>query len=875
MIFRFTLVLLLAALPAWAQTMTPDAGVPLDVATARAATISALRYELSLSIPEALSAPLVGTNTLRFTLKDPSKPLVIDFDTSADHVTTVEVNGKTLVRGAGSFLSAGARSAAAEDPAAYLYVNGHIVVPPGPLVAGANTVRIAFTAGDASLNRNADFLYALFVPARARLALPVFDQPDLKGRWTMTLEHPAKWQSAANGAELSRSEQGDRATVKFAETEPLPTYLVAFIAGDFKIETAERKGRTYRMFHRETDAAKVARNRDAIFDLHATALEYLEDYTAIPYAFGKFDLVAIPAFQFGGMEHAGKILYNASGLMLDESATQNQLLGRASVIAHETAHMWFGDLVTMRWFNDVWMKEVFANFMAAKIVNPSFPNVNHELRFLLAHYPAAYEVDRTPGANPIRQVLENLNEAGGMYGAIIYQKAPIVMRHLEALLGTDNFRDGLRQYLKAHAFGNATWADLITVLDRRTPMDLQAWSRVWVEQPGRPVIRTVLEVKNGTMTRLAFRQDDPWKRGVLWPQQLRVAIGGGTAQQTMLVELSGAEVEVPKAVGLPAPRYVLPSAAGWAYGDFVLDRTTLDYLLANLPDISDPLTRGSAWVTLWDTLLRGEVPPASFLDLAMRALPRENDEQLTARVLGYASNAWWRFLDAEHRHTRVARFESLLREGLGQAATPSQKASWFGTLRNIAATPSTVGWLRRVWEKKEDVKGLPLAEADYTALALELAVREVEGWNTILETQLDRIENPDRKARFKFVMPALSADAAVREQWFAALRDVNNRRREPWVLEGLNYLHHPLRAQASTKYIRPSLDLLWEIQKTGDIFFPKRWLDATFGGHSSAEVANTVRAFLKTLPANYPERLRNITLQSADELYRAAEITKR
>ena len=403
------------------------------------------------------------------------------------------------------------------------------MVPAASLVGGANTIRIAFNAGDASLNRNNDFLYTLFVPARARVALPVFDQPDLKGRWSVTLEHPAKWQSAANGAELSRTTSGDRTTVTFAETQPLPTYLVAFIAGDFKIETAERNGRTYRMFHRETDAAKVARNREAIFDLHARALEYLENYTAIPYAFGKFDFVAIPAFQFGGMEHAGKILYNASGLLLDESATQNQLLGRASVIAHETAHMWFGDLVTMRWFNDVWMKEVFANFMAAKIVNPSFPAVNHDLRFLLSHYPAAYEVDRTPGANPIRQVLDNLNEAGSMYGAIIYQKAPVVMRHLEALLGEDNFRDGLREYLKAHAFANATWPDLITVLDRRTPLDLQAWSQVWVEQPGRPTIETILDVKNGAITRLAFRQRDPWNRNLVWPQQLRVAIGGHAA----------------------------------------------------------------------------------------------------------------------------------------------------------------------------------------------------------------------------------------------------------------------------------------------------------------------------------------------------------
>ncbi len=854
MIFRSALAVLLSASPAVAQTMTPASGVPLDVATARAAIISDLRYDLSLSIPEAITAPLTGTTTLRFTLQDAAPPLVIDFDTSRDHVKSVVANGR---------------------PAAFTYVNGHIVLPPAALTPGANTITIAFNAGDASLNRNNDFLYALFVPARARLALPVFDQPDLKGRWSVTLEHPGKWQSAANGAEISRIESGHRVTVKFAETQPLPTYLVAFIAGDFRIETAERKGRTYRMFHRETDAAKVARNRDAIFDLHATALEYLETYTAIPYAFGKFDFVAIPAFQFGGMEHAGKILYNASGLMLDESATQNQLLGRASVIAHETAHMWFGDLVTMRWFNDVWMKEVFANFMAAKIVNPSFPAVNHDLRFLLSHYPAAYEVDRTPGANPIRQRLDNLNEAGSMYGAIIYQKAPIVMRHLEALLGNDNFRDGLRDYLKAHAFGNATWADLIDVLDRRTPMDLQAWSRVWVEQPGRPSIRTILDVKNGAIARLAFRQEDPWKRGVAWPQQLRVVIGGHAPEQIITVEMIGAEVDVPKAVGLPAPRYVLPAGAGWAYGDFVLDTTTVEYLMSNLPDISDPLTRGSAWVTLWDSLLRADVRPDAFLELAMRALPRENDEQLTSRVLGYASNTWWRLLDQEQRTRRAARFESLLREGLGQAGTPSQKASWFGALRNVAVTPGTVAWLRQVWAKQEDVKGLPLAEADYTSLALELAVREVDGWNTILDEQLARIENPDRKGRFQFVMPALSADPGVRDKWFVALRDVNHRRREPWVLDGVSYLHHPLRAEASKKYVQPSLDMLWDIQKTGDIFFPKRWLDATLGGHSSAAVADTVRAFLKSRPPDYPERLRNITLQSADELFRAAAMTKK
>ena len=294
------------------------------------------------------------------------------------------------------------------------------------------------------------------------------------------------------------------------------------------------------MLHRETDAAKVARNRDAVFDLHASALAWLERYTGIPYPWGKFDFLLVPSFQFGGMEHAGAIFYNASSLLLDPSATQNQKLGRASLIAHETAHMWFGDLVTMRWFNDVWMKEVFANFMAAKIVNPSFPEINHDLRFLLAHYPSAYEIDRTPGTNAIRQPLDNLNEAGSLYGAIIYQKAPIVMRQLEGILGEDAFREGLREYLRAHRFANATWPDLITLLDARTPEDLSAWSRAWVEEAGRPIVATELRVDNGRIASLAFVQRDPVaRRGLVWNQRLQVTLGLPGGLRTLPVRIAG------------------------------------------------------------------------------------------------------------------------------------------------------------------------------------------------------------------------------------------------------------------------------------------------------------------------------------------------
>jgi aminopeptidase N len=181
-----------------------------------------------------------------------------------------------------------------------------------------------------------------------------------------------------------------------------------------------------------------------------------------------------------------------------------------------------------------------------------------------------------------------------------------------------------------------------------------------------------------------------------------------------------------------------------------------------------------------------------------------------------------------------------------------------------------VAWLDRVWRREEKVPGLTLAEPDEITLALELAVREAPGWEEILRTQLDRTVNPDRKARFAFVAPALSADPAVRERAFARFRFVENRRREPWVLESLQYLNHPLREAHARQFVRPALDLLREIQQTGDIFFPTRWMESTLSGHSSPEAAKTVRDFLASQP-QYPQRLQWTILTAADELFRVAK----
>jgi aminopeptidase N len=825
-------------------------GVSRELAEHRDATITAVRYDLVLTVPAAMDEAIEGTLTLTVDLRNASDPLVLDFTAPEGSVLGVSAPGGSVP---------------------HEHRNGHLILAAAALQPGKNTVTIDFVAGESSLNRNEEFLYTLFVPDRASSAFPCFDQPSLKATYRLTLRVPRGWSAVANTPAVQSDTGEGWRTVAFAETKPLSTYLFAFAAGVFRVETATRAGRTMHLYHRETDRDRVARNLEAIFDLHGTALEWLEDYTNIPYPFEKFDFVAVPAFQYGGMEHPGAILYRASRLFLDESATQNAHLRRASLIAHETAHMWFGDLVTMAWFDDVWMKEVFANFMAAKIVHPSFPAIRHDLQFFLAHHPSAYAIDRTEGANPIRQELENLNEAGTLYGAIIYQKAPIVMQQLERLIGVEAMRDGLQEYLQTHAFANATWTDLVALLDGRADDDLVAWSRTWVEEAGRPTVTATL-VRDGAspIAFLAVSQADPRGRDLQWTQSLSVLLGYGDTARTVPVTLAGRENRLELGNVTP-PDYVLAGGDGVSYGLFRLDPHSRDYLLGHLPAIRDPLVRAVAWAALWEALLRAELTPEAFLDLALRALPQETDEQNVQRILGYMRPAFWRYLPGEARMSLAPRLEALLWGEIQQARSTSLKATYLDGLIATALSAEATARLEAIWREDLEIRGLPMSERRFTALAEALAVRGVPNTQEILTQQLARIDNPDRRARFAFITPALLDDPAVRDSLFEQLKQAENREHEPWVLSAVSALHHPLRAASAEHYIRPSLELLEEIQRTGDIFFPLQWLNATLDGHSSPSAAATVRGFLREHP-DYPPRLRAKLLQAADGLFRAATL---
>ena len=333
------------------------------------------------------------------------------------------------------------------------------------------------------------------------------------------------------------------------------------------------------------------------------------------------------------------------------------------------------------------------------------------------------------------------------------------------------------------------------------------------------------------------------------------------------------EIKILEAEGLRKPNYILPNGVGVGYGYFKMDSGTRSFLLENLPRINDPYLRGIIWLNVWEDMLNGNIEPVEMIELCINALKTEDDILNTQRILTRLNSTFWTFLTQDQRQDKAVELESILSQHMNEANTITTRSMYFRSLRSMILTDNGYEWLKSVWMKTDSIKGITLSERDYITIASELALRGKNDNKEILNTQLNRISNPDRKSRFKFIMPSLSNDLIVRDEFFESIKIEENREVEPWVQSGVAYLHHPLRVKESEKYIRPSLELLEEIQKTGDIFFPARFIGATLSRHQSLSAKNIVNQFLEDYP-NYSPPLKLKILQAADNLFRASTIVQ-
>ncbi|MEL0454663.1 M1 family aminopeptidase [Flavobacteriaceae bacterium SZ-1-7] len=820
-------------------------GVSAELATFRKKQVSDVIYNLSFHIPLKKEESIASKLELNVNLSNNKNHLILDFNEDKSHIKHVQAN---------------------DDSIPINHQKEHLIIDKKYLKEGENTVSVLFDAGEKSLNRNEDYLYTLLVPDRASTLFPCFDQPDIKAKYVLDITVPKSWKVLSGAPLAQKEEQADFTKYIYGVSDKMSTYLFSFVAGEFQEVAKKPDSMEMNLLYRENDQAKIDASIDEIFKLHQESVDFLEDYTRYNFPFQKMDFASIPGFQYGGMEHVGAIQYRESSLFLDESATQESLLNRAKLIAHETSHMWFGDLVTMKWFDDVWLKEVFANFMADKIVNGSFPEINHDLRFLTSHYPSAYSEDRTRGATPIRQKLDNLKNAGTLYGNIIYHKAPIMMRQLEAIMGNGSFKKGMRNYIKTYANDNADWNDLMDLLNNETPIDLKQWSEVWVNQPGRPIISDSISYKNGKIENFEIYQKAEDGIDKLWAQAFSLGFVYPDSVHTVSVEIKDKKTILNKFVGMAKPLAIVYNYDGLGYGVFPVDLSNL-----SISNIKDDLARGYAYINLYENMLNGTISPMVALNEFINGFKVEDEDLIVNLISGRIGSTFWKYLSNEQRDEMQQSLEVILKERLSENLSPSIKKTVFYLYQSIAYSETGKDFLYDIWNKTTTIDSLKLNENDYTGLAGTLAIYKHEKADEILNKAKEDITNADRKKRFEFLLPTLSNDELVRDDFVKSLSKPENREKESWVLSALSNINHPLRQDSAKKHLRFYLDLVEEIQLTGDIFFPKGWLDVTIGYYTSGEANQVLKEFLNDNP-DFSPVLKNKLLQSTDGLYRVQEL---
>lgn len=769
-----------------------DEGVSWELAQFRKQMYKDLTYSIFLSIPEDKSQDIEGEEVVGLCLDAP-RDIILDFRESAKKLHKVYVERTKDQYGKSNF----------KECKNWLFINEHIVIPKKYTHKGYNRVKIEFTAGNQSINRRDGYVYTLFVPDRARTAFPCFDQPNMKAKFMLDLEIPEQWKAVTNGlAEIMVSDRklkkGERGyyTAKqgykrrhFAIGTPIPTYLFAFAAGQFEYKKYEEEGYKIGAYYRETDSARIAQLPEIMHQV-VFSMKWQEKFTGVKYPFPKYDLVILPGFQFGGMEHVGATFYNDNTLFLPPNPTPDEQLKRTELISHETSHMWFGDAVTMNWFDDVWTKEVFANYFAAEITEPLFPELDHELNWLRTYQGAAISQDRTEGRTSIRQPLDNMRFAGLIYNNIIYNKAPVMMRKMVGMMGKEAFQRGIQKYVEKYKYDNATWDDLITILDAETSADLRTFSKEWVDTP-------------------------------MWP--VRKAKDYRDAYDTDF------------------------------YGYTELTQEQTAELLKNFP--KGGAKSMAAMMTLNENYLGKTIPTKAFIDMMFR-MAKSDDPLTCSSAIRYMGEPL-REIQMDGSAEDVESLERAVYELTSSHPLVSVRTQALRMLISRAVSGPIIQELYEIWKKNDSPL---LSITDYMTLSYELAIRMPEKAREILAEQRSRITNPDRLAQFDYVSRAANPSEAERDLLFESLRQAENRRIEPWTLSVLYYLNHPLRDEQSVKYIRPALELLPEIQRTGDIFFPGDWASNLLAGHRSPAAYHEVESFLSAHP-DMLQLLKNKVLQ--------------
>ncbi|MFJ3924016.1 aminopeptidase N [Streptomyces sp. NPDC090022] len=741
----------------------PAENLSRDEARERAELLSVDGYEVALDLRSAVdeAEPAEGPRTFRSVTTIRFRAAVPGAATFADliapSVDAVTLNGRALDP---AEVFDGARIALAD------------LASENVLVVEANC---AYSRTGEGMHRFVDpedgevYLYTQYEPADARRVYANFEQPDLKAPYRFEVAAPEGWQVWSNGAETSR----EGGVWRFAETAPISTYITCVVAGPYHYvtDTYTRGDLTIPLGAMCRKGLAKHFDADDVFLVTKQGFDFFHEHFDYPYPFGKYDQAFVPEYNLGAMENPGLVTFREEYIFRGK-VTKASYERRANVILHEMAHMWFGDLVTMKWWDDLWLKESFADFMGTFSLVGATRFDNAWITFANNRKAWAYRADQLPSTHPITADIRDLEDAKLNFDGITYAKGASVLKQLVAYVGRDAFLEGARRYFKAHAYGNTTLDDLLSVLGEVSGRDMAGWSRAWLQTAGVNALTPVVTYDAaGRITELAVLQEGQELR----PHRVAVGLyrldvdGSLVRYARAEADVAGTRTVVADLAGAERPDLVLVNDEDLTYCKIRFDEGSLETLRRHLGDITDPLARALCWSALWNLTRDGLMPARDFLSLVLAFAGRESDVGVLQMLHSQALSAVTHYAAPERREQSGRDLAAGALHELRLADPGSEhQLTWARFFAACAATEGDFQLLLGLLEGSARIDGLEVDQELRWDFLLPLAAHGAVD-EAVLDAELARDDTASGKRHQVRCLAARPSEAVKAQAWAAVV----------------------------------------------------------------------------------------------------------
>ena len=700
---------------------------------------------------------------------------------------------------------------------------------------------------------NEVYLYTQFETGDARRMYACFDQPDQKATFKISTITPKHWEVISNyGIEATNELDGDRKFTQFAESQVIATYVTAIVAGAYTSVHDEYKGEktiplgiyARKSFFKYVDA-------ENIFEVTKQGFAYFEKTFGLAYPFGKYDQIAVAEYNWGAMENVGCVTFHEDVLIFRSKVTERNYVSRATTIHHEMAHMWFGDLVTMKWWEDLWLNESFAEWASYQSVSESTKYTHAWTEFNSLRKNWAYRVDQLTTTHPIATEMEDLDAVRTNFDGISYAKGASVLQQLVAHVGRDNFIKGLRLYFAKHQYGNTTLKDLIDQLEAASGRDLTAWVSTWLRTAGVNTLRPVIAVEGDSYKSIAIKQEAPLMpvgSTELRPHRLHVALfdiaGDKLARRTSVeLDVAGALTEVTELAGQKVADLVLINDKDQTYAKLRFDDRSIATMRSHLPDLDESLSRGLIWASLWDSCRDGELSTTDYVAIALNALKTESDISIVAATYMQFETAIWAYSDPAKQDTLRNQVADATAAMLASSTPGSDHQMQFAkAFANNAITPAHCEKIKAILGGSEN--GLVL-DADLRWYVFLCGVKRGVFGREEIEAESAKDKTAHGKQYTAYAYAAMPSKEAKIEAFNSITQDNLSNTIHSYMSRGFNEnIHHEILADFVDHYFDAILKV-WETkgfeiaETTATLLFPtwvisdetvkkaQHWLDVT------------------------------------------------